>query len=76
MVISSVFVPSPLAGFIADVKFGRLKVLLCGSFTMLLSVCSILTVGIVLAISSHSCNATGKMIMAAFVISFLFYGFG
>ena len=76
VVISSVFVLSPLAGFIADVKFGRLKVLLCGSFTMLLSVCSILIVGIVLAISSHSFNTTGKMIMAAFAISFFFYGFG
>ena len=76
VVISSVFLLSPLAGFIADVKFGRLKVLLCGSFTMLLSVCSILIVGIVLAISSHSFNTTGKMIMAAFAISFFFYGFG
>ena len=76
MVISSVFLLSPLAGFIADVKFGRLKVLLCGSFTMLLSVCSILIVIIVLIISSYSFNATGKTISVALAISYIFYGFG
>ena len=76
MFISSVWLFSPLAGFIADVKFGRLKILLCGSFTTLLSVCSILIEGIVLTTSSYSFNATGKMIMAGIVISFIFYGFG
>ena len=34
----AVFLFSPLAGFIADVKFGRIKMLLCGSYIMLLSV--------------------------------------
>ena len=76
VVISSVFLLSPLAGFIADVKFGRLKVLLCGGFTILLSVCSILIVGIVLETSIYSFNVTGKMILAAIGISFFFYGFG
>ena len=74
--ISSVFLLSPLAGFIADVKFGRLKVLFCGSFIMLLSVCSILIVGIVLITSSYSFNATGKTIIAALAISIIFYGSG
>ena len=76
MFISSVFLLSPLAGFIADVKFGRLKVLLCGSFTMLLSVCLFLVVVIILTISSYSFNATGKMIVAGIGISFILYGFG
>ena len=73
---SSVFLLSPLAGFIADVKFGRLKVLLCGGFTILLSVCSILIVGIILTTSNYSFNATGKLILAALGVSFIFYCFG
>ena len=76
VLLSSVFLLSPLAGFIADVKFGRLKVLLCGSFTLLLSVCSILIVGIVLITSSSSFNSTGKLIITALGISIIFYGFG
>ena len=74
--ISSVFLLSPLAGYIADVKLGRLKVLFCGSFIMLLSVCSILIVGIVLITSTYSFNATGKTIIAALAISIIFYGSG
>ena len=76
VLLSSVFLLSPLAGFIADVKLGHLKVLLCGGFTILLSVCSILIVGIVLITSSYSFNTTGKLIIAALGISFIFYCFG
>ena len=43
---------------------------------MLLSVCSILIVGIILIISSHTFNATGKTILVALEISFFFYGLG
>ena len=53
-----------------------MKVLLCGSVTMLLSVCSILIIGIVLMISSYSFNATGKRVMAALAISFILHSFG
>ena len=74
--ISAVFLLSPLGGFIADVKFGRLKVLLCGTFMMLLPVCLIVITGICLVSSNYSFNSTGKMIIAVIVISLFFYGSG
>ena len=77
MDISSVFLLSPLAGFMADVKFGRLKVLLCGSFIMLLSVSLTLIVVIVLKLSSYSFNVSGYyMILVALFISYFSYGSG
>ena len=74
--ISAVFLLSPLGGFIADVKFGRLKVLLCGTFMMLLPVCLIVITAICLVSSNYSFNSTGKMIIAVIVISLFFYGSG
>ena len=71
--ISAVFLLSPLGGFIADVKFGRLKVLLCGTFTMLLPVCLILVAAICLISSNYSFNSSGKMIIAVIGISLIVY---
>ena len=76
MLISSVFLLSPLAGFMADVKFGRLKALLCGSFIMLLSISLTLIVVIVLKSSSYSFNVTGYMIVVALFICCVSYGSG
>ena len=73
--ISAVFLLSPLGGFIADVKFGRLKVLLCGTFMMLLPVCLIVITGICL-ISSNSFNSTTNLIFAVIYCSLVLYGFG
>ena len=71
--ISAVFLLSPLGGFIADVKFGRLKVLLCGTFMMLLPVCLILVAAICLISSNYSFNSTGNMIIAVIGISLTVY---
>ena len=76
MFISSVFLLSPLAGFMADVKFGRLKVLLCGSFIMLLSVSLTLIAVIVLKSSSYSFNVAGYIIVVALSICYISYASG
>ena len=76
VLMSAVFLLSPLGGFIADVKFGRLKVLLCGTFVMLLPVCLIVITGICVINSNYSYNSTGKMIIAVMYSSLVLYGFG
>ena len=73
---SAIYLLSPLVGFIADVIFGRLKVLLCGTFMMLLSVCSILIVVSCLSSTLYSFNSTGKTILAVLGTSFILYGSG
>jgi len=70
------FLFSPLAGYIAHVKIGRLKILLCGTFAKLLPLFSCLIVVIVLVISSYSSNSTGQMLIDVVGISFIIYGFG
>ena len=76
VLISAVFLLSPLGGFIADVKFGRLKVLLCGTFMMLLPVCLIVITGIGLISSNYSFNSTGNLIFGATYSSLFLYCFG
>ena len=76
VVVSGVSLLSPLGGFIADVKFGRLKVLLCGTVMMLLQLCLIVIPGICVVSSDYSFNSTGKMIIAVFGISFILYSTG
>ena len=74
--IYAVFIFSPLAGFIADVKFGRIKTLLCGTYILLFSVISILILGIPIASTVHDFNTFSIVLLTLLDISTAFYCIG
>ena len=67
---------SPLAGFIADVKFGRYKALLCSSYLMVGSVSLILLMVIILTYAIHSYHFYLYLSLVFFALAILLYLFG
>ena len=76
VIIYAAFLFSPIAGFIADVKFGRFKMLLCGTYIILLSVISILIIGIVIAYTVHTFNPFSKILLTLVIIAVALYCIG
>ena len=76
VIVYAAFLFSPLAGFIADVKFGRFKMLLCGTYIILLSVTSILILGILIATTVHTFHPFGMILLTLMVIIFALYCIG
>ena len=76
LVVYAVFLFSPLAGFIADVKFSRFKMLLCSTYIMLLSVISILFLVILIASTVHTLNIFSKILVTLLFISVALYCIG
>ena len=73
-VIALIFlVLSPLAGFLADVKFGRFKVLMCSSYFMVVSTSLVLLAGGLIAFTVHTRNYYFYILYALFVFSILAY---
>ena len=76
VIVYAAFLFSPLAGFIADVKFGRFKMLLCGTYIILLSVIFIFILGILLASTVHTYNPFSKILLTLLIISVALYCIG
>ena len=64
---------SPLAGFVADVKFGRFKILVCSSYLMVVSTGLILLIFILLAFTIHSFNYYVFTILISLLATLLIY---
>ena len=64
---------SPLAGFLADVKFGRFKVLMCSSYLMVVSTSLALLAGGLIAFTVHSFNYYFYIVFALVLFSILVY---
>ena len=67
---------SPLAGFLADVKFGRFKVLMCSSYLMVVSTSLALLAGGLIAFTVHSFNYYFYIVFALALFSILAYTCG
>ena len=64
---------SPLAGFLADVKFGRYKVLMCTSYFMVVSTSLVVLAGGLNAFTVHTLNYYFYILCALFIFSMLVY---
>ena len=76
VIVSVVFLFSPLAGYVADVKFGRIKILLCGTYFMLISIILTLIICTIVTLSVHTFNISGYTLLAVLFVSMLMYCFG
>ena len=64
---------SPLAGFLADVKFGRFKVLMCSSYFMVVSTSLALLAGGLIAFTVHTLTYYFYIVSALLLFSILVY---
>ena len=74
IVVCCAFLFSPLAGFVADVKLGRLRALILGSSVMVLSITLISTLLIILAITDDRHFFIGVSLLLG--VAFLLYCLG
>ena len=64
---------SPLAGFLADMKFGRFKVLMCSSYFMVVSTSLALLAGGLIGFTVHKINYYFYILYALFIFSMVPY---
>ena len=74
--LALVFLISPLAGYLADVKFGRFNMLLKGSFLMLASIICLVFVMILLLFTVHNTSYYFYMLLLAVFVIGLTYSCG
>ena len=60
-------------GYFADVKYGRFKVLLTGTYVMLASVIPFVISGVLLFIHFHAFNVVTYILLAVIVVSIFSY---
>jgi len=72
-ITSVIFLLSPLAGFLADTKFGRLRVLLFGTYMMLFSTLVSLALMICFTAASFSYDTVGRLLLAMMVLILVVY---
>ena len=73
---SLIFLLSPLTGYLADVSFGRRKILVCGTYITLLSVVCIFVIGVIFVVTFHKTNAAANILLALLVVCIMIYTFG
>jgi len=71
-----VFVLSPLAGYVADARYGRVKVLLSGTYMMAVSLFLFITFGLILYSNVHTFNTAAYILLSLLFLSSLLYLIG
>ena len=73
LVISLIFMLSPLTGYIADVKLSRIKVLRYGTVVISISLLTFLVIGIFLLFEAYHFDTEGKILVSAMALSLICY---
>ena len=73
---SLVFLLSPLTGYLADVWFGRRKMLVCGTCMMLLSVTCFFIIGVTFMATFHKFSAAANILLALLAVCVAIYTLG
>ncbi len=73
LVFLLIFMLSPLAGYVADVKLSRIKVLRYGTVVISISLLTFLVIGIFLLFEAYHFDTEGKILVSAMALSLICY---
>ncbi len=76
IISSLIFMLTPVAGFVADVKSSRIRLMRYGTVIILLSVLILLVSGICLSLNTYHFNTSGLLLVSTIILSSILYTLG